>query len=445
MRSRLQWIALALALLLVAGSFLYFRVGIRGAWYPRSFAVALADVDGDGDLDAFMANGHTDDTGSKNAVWLNDGHGRFVDGGQCLDPSNWNSNKGDSRAVALQDIDGDGDLDAFVANLNGPNVVWLNDGHGCFVSNGQRLMRKRGANSHAAVHSVAVALGDLDSDGDLDAFVGNCCRSTGGFSIDRHGVTRPLHLVAQPYDTVWLNNGGAQGGTLGSFTDGGPFLGPTETRAVALGDLDGDGDLDAFVGNDDRQPNHVWLNDGLAQFTDSGQMLGDPYTYAVALGDLDGDGDLDAFAGNDGPNEVWLNDGAGGFTGSGQALGDAYTQVVDLADLDGDGDLDAFVGNSTTAKVWSNDGSGRFSDSGQDLTYSDRHVVTLGDVDDDGDLDVFAGSFDRGYRIWRNDGVGRFRRHSPGGSILYWLAGSGVVIIGSSLSGCWFARHRWQS
>ena len=56
-------------------------------------------------------------------------------------------------------------------------------------------------------------------------------------------------------------------------------------------------------------PNTVWVNDGTGTFTDSGLSLGSSCTSAVALGDLDGDGDLDAFVGNSygQSNKVWLN------------------------------------------------------------------------------------------------------------------------------------------
>jgi len=375
--------------------------------------VALGDIDGDSDLDAFFANGRYE-AFKPNTVWLNDGTGRFRNSGQRL------GRPMDTHSAALGDLDADGDLDAWVGN-GVTCQMFENDGRGRFIAH-----RWLSAPGDSGAWSWTVSLGDVDGDGDLDAFAAGCCGTTSGSS------------VSQPYNMVWLNDG------AGNFRDSGQRLGILGSKAIALGDLDGDGDLDAFVGNSDsmidasgrdwhNQPNKVWLNDGRGQFSDSGQSLGSAETRALALGDVDDDGDLDVFVGNDGPNEVGLNDGRAKFSGSGQTLGNAYTQVVALADLDNDGDLDAFVGNRTTGEVWLNDGAGSFWASGQRMRYSWRHVVALGDVDGNGTLDVFAGSYDRNYRVWYNDGTGHFSRCK--GLILYWLAG-GLVVAGLGVF-CW--------
>ncbi|MFC2071784.1 FG-GAP-like repeat-containing protein [Chloroflexota bacterium] len=205
---------------------------------------------------------------------------------------------------------------------------------------------------------------------------------------------------------VWLNDGS------GNFTDSGQSLGSSYSHGVSLGDVDGDGDLDAFV-NNYLQANRVWLNDGSGNFTDSGQSLGNSYSDGVSLGDVDGDGDLDAFVANSAgqANKVWLNDGNGTFSDSGQSLGSSTSSGVCLGDVDGDGDLDAFVANYnlTPNRVWLNNGSGNFSDSGQSLGSSISNRVCLGDFDGDGDLDAFVANYNsRAYRVWLNNGNGTF-------------------------------------
>ena len=338
-----------------------------GSAYDRG--VALGDVDGDGDLDAFVANS------GANKVWCNDGgvqggtQGTFSDSGQSLGSAN-------SHGLALGDVDGDGDLDAIVANYGQANRVWLNNGGaqggtpGSFSDSGQSL---GGANSYS------VALGDVDGDGDLDVFVAN------------NGANK-----------VWLNDGGAQGGTPGAFTDSGQGLGSTRSMGVVLGDVNGDGNLDAFVANLGH-PNKVWLSNGMGTFNDSGQSLGNSLSYGLALGDVDGDGHLDAFVTNSGINKVWVNGGAGIFGDSGQSLGSSSSYAVALKDVDGDGHLDAFVANYNQAnKVWLNNGTGSFSDSGQTLGSSLSRDVALGDMDGDGDLDAFVVNYGQANTVWWN-------------------------------------------
>ena len=196
----------------------------------------------------------------------------------------------------------------------------------------------------------------------------------------------------------------------GNFLDSSQSLGSSNSKSVTLGDVDGDGDLDAFVANY-NQANRVWLNDGSGTFTDSSQSLGNSKSFGVTLGDVDGDGDLDAFVANRHQgNRVWLNDGSGTFTNSSQNLGNSSSVGVTLGDVDGDGDLDAFVANldQQANRVWLNDGSGTFTDSSQSLGSSKSRGITLGDVDGDGDLDAFVANTGQANRVWLNDGSGTF-------------------------------------
>ncbi|MBN1177657.1 MAG: VCBS repeat-containing protein, partial [Anaerolineae bacterium] len=129
----------------------------------------------------------------------------------------------------------------------------------------------------------------------------------------------------------------AVSGGSATFADSGQALGNTETASAALGDIDGDGDLDAVTA--DRGSNMVYRNDGAGNFSTIDE-LGSGNTYGVALGDLDGDGDLDLFGANSSSNhEVWFNDGAGNFDTPFSYVNTASAYAVELGDLDGDGDL----------------------------------------------------------------------------------------------------------
>jgi hypothetical protein len=162
-----------------------------------------------------------------------------------------------------------------------------------------------------------------------------------------------------------------------------------------------------------NQPNLVWINDVKGLFTDSGQRLGADESHAVALGDFNGDGSLDAYSGNRGADTIWFNDGSGSFSDSGQRLGGDDTRLAGLADLDSDGDLDVFSAGRGFVQVWINQGGrqngaiGTF-EPGQRLEFSIWMAAALGDLDGDGDADVFTGLLDRAALVWLNDGRGHF-------------------------------------
>ncbi len=434
--------------------------------YERTRAVALVDFDGDGDLDALLARfrgsvlllndgrgvfedsglelgvgdsygiaaGDLDDDGfpdvfvcnlrGPNTIWSNDGGTRLLMAGQQLGNLQ-------SESVALADFDGDGDLDAAVANFNGSDQVWLNTGAGVFASSvvetgkltmsvaagdldgdgdpdlafatlrsnvvalneGKGSFRRPEGGWFGTRRSAGIALGDLDADGDLDAFVANADGEPNRVWFNRvEGEGRP------PVRFERLEQCGEN------------------SVAVALGDLDDDGDLDAVLTGGNEVANTVWFNDGRGDFEKAEQTFGDFSSYDVDLGDLDGDGDLDvALARRVGGNQVWLNDGKGVFAWTEQEIGTAGTDEVALANFDGDGDLDMWSGNynPNPDRVWLNNGKGIFVDSGQMLgDGSERNwSVHAADIAGDGDVDVLTGtSNDNPNSLWINDGKGRFSR-----------------------------------
>ena len=262
-----------------------------------------------------------------------------------------------------------------------------------------------------------------------DTQSGQVARTLGGHSDEVNGV-------AFSPDGTLLASGENDGtvflwGTapLLLLSHGPQTFGNVQTYQVGLGDLDGDGDLDAVSANMARNDSRVWLNDGTGSFTDTGQRLTQE-GHGVGVGDLDGDGDLDLFmtcasSGTYGderalPSRVYLNDGTGSFHDSGQDLGDNNLSGnhVNLVDLDSDGDLDAHVVYYQEPDlVYLNDGSAVFTESGLAIPeYS-----TWGDLDSDGDIDVFAKDVEQGYRVYLNDGAGILSEywHMPDVNVLH--------------------------
>ena len=161
-----------------------------------------------------------------------------------------------------------------------------------------------------------------------------------------------------------------------------------------------------------------WRNGGAGNFSDSGQRLGQRDSTAVALADLDGDGDLDALVGAEKGASLWANQGGaqGGKEGTfallEQAMSADQTRAVFLADLDEDGDLDALLGGRRLATIWWNDGQAKFVRDRQKFRYSKRHGLAIADFNGDGRLDIFAAAYDDDYRVWFNQGDGIFQNTS---------------------------------
>ena len=197
---------------------------------------------------------------------------------------------------------------------------------------------------------------------------------------------------------------------------------------MVFGDVNNDGRPDIVAAGEDGASGagtlYVLLNGGGA-FNQPVRTTGvSPSPLGVALGDLDGDGDLDAVTSSAGPNatamSVRLNDGSGTFSPppgatAGQVPLLGYCRGIVLADIDGDGDLDALAGHSSlnTLTIRLNDGTAHFTTppTGRDeiAVGSGPYRLALADLDNDGDLDLVAGAyFNNAVSVRLNDGTGLF-------------------------------------
>lgn len=274
--------------------------------------VALGDYDGDGRCDIFLCG-----LEGSSVLYRNLGGWRFEDvtsraGVGCVGQT--------STAAVFADVDGDGDLDLLVNSMGGPNALLLNDGRGVFkdVTAASGLASKLG--------STSMALADVDGDGDLDLYVANygvdsILRSGGRLSFrvvnGRRVATgryaKRIQIIGDKIfelgeqDVLYLNDAAGRfspvAWTEGAFLDeeGNPLEdGPwDQSLSVLMQDFNGDGAPDIYVCSDASGPDRFWINDGGGRFRaiPTQAIRTTPYfSMSVAGGDFDRDGLVDLFA-----------------------------------------------------------------------------------------------------------------------------------------------------
>ena len=179
------------------------------------------------------------------------------------------------------------------------------------------------------------------------------------------------------------------------------ILAPGYHHAVAVGDYNGDGWDDIYVGTTNGV-NTLYRNNRDMTFTEVGVLAGVAdagRTYAAVWGDFDNDGDLDLATGNYiDPNRFYENNGDGTFTDRTVAYGVGHTgqcRSLHAADYDGDGWLDLFVVNLSGSNVLYRNLEGEgFADVTAAAGVGDAAaLVSMGalftDTDNDGDVDLY--------------------------------------------------------
>ncbi|MEA2676779.1 MAG: hypothetical protein QOJ81_920 [Chloroflexota bacterium] len=322
---------------------------------------AAADLDGDGDIDVALP-------GEGVSILLNDGNGNFADpvhmdvgaeilvatdftgdgkvdlalaaddnlavyigmgDGNFLQPpdlyptaSDLNPATGNANGIDAGDLDGDGDRDITIAYYGAIGAPLSAPGHlAVFINDGAAGFEP--AVYYDCASCVDVVMGDFDEDGATDA------------------VTARVNYGA----AFWHGNGD------GTLTTGTRFATGGRSAAIVADDLNGDGHLDLFIGNDHDFTVSVMLGAGDGTFGEPVVMAAGN-THYIAISDIDGDGDQDVLSGNDTFLHAWLGDGSGSFAVTeGIHLNDPDVRGAAVADFNADGRADLAVSSGESTLV----------------------------------------------------------------------------------------------
>ena len=440
--------------------FVHFN-GMTGRFYQPEMTgpgAGLFDYDNDGDLDAYLVQGELLGEGEPllappadqppgDRLYRNDLE-IGADGRRRLRFTDVTGEAGIAApgygmGVAAGDVDNDGWIDLYLTRF-GRNRMLRNRGDGTF----EDVTGRSGTGDPA--WGVPASFFDYDRDGWLDLFVGNYLSYTlAGHTqcYDRAGA--PDYCApetSRPHPDVLFRNRGD-----GTFEDATAAAGLGREFGPALGsaaaDFDGDGWIDLFVANDQRE-NQLWMNQGGGAFRNralaAGAALGAggnaKADMGVDAGDFDNDGDEDLFitelAGQG--STLYVNDGAGLFRDRSARLGIRapslpYTGFgAAWIDVDNDGWLDVVAVNGAVVlnferfgpdnpfaldqrnQVFRNLGGGGFEDAtgraGAVFELSEvSRGAAFGDVDNDGDTDVLVANAAGPARLLLNQAGGRRR------------------------------------
>lgn len=413
--------------------FLDVHLGFAPTKAGGSPGIAVFDYDNDGDSDLYVTNANHERT---NSLFVNQyresGQVTFIDQGMEAGVGLGDvTSHLESTGTCFGDIDNDGDDDLYVTGL-GENVLLENSGNGSFTN--ITVTSGTGGGGHSA---SACSFGDVNNDGLLDLVVANTYDNWQHrlplLSFDFAALIEPNQLFVNTGDNQFVE----QGEVAGIQNVNGI------TWAVALVDIDQDGDVDLLTADDqgpkpdaafggfDQGQLRIYTNDGSGQFTDYTNLSGIGHHVAgwmgLAVGDLNHDGHLDIFGSDTGDHVGILSGQMGGFLsirssrwfyGNGDGtftypgIGDLGTSPFGwgavILDYDNDSDNDiifhggldfgTFVDASNPGAVLNNDGRGNFTRDTGALANSVDHIrrnvqsLASADLNQDGFADMITAS-----------------------------------------------------
>ena len=248
--------------------------------------VAVGDINNDGYVDLYFTANQT-----SNKLYLNNGDWTFTD---ITDASGTNGQQAWSTGAAMADVNGDGWLDIYVANsgdIKGDsraNELFLNNGDNTFTEAAEAWgVADQGLSTHGVFF-------DYDRDGDLDLYVlNNSYRAIGSFNLQKSS-----REIRDPEggDKLYRNEGdhftdvSEAAGIMGSEIGFG--LGTT------VGDVNGDGWLDIYISNDFFEKDYLYINQGNGAFSEELEQHMRHTSFAsmgADMADINNDGAPDLF------------------------------------------------------------------------------------------------------------------------------------------------------
>jgi len=428
-------------------SFRHFS-GVRSTQLPEDMGsgAAWGDYDRDGWIDLFVANEAGPLTMSAAevarspahcALYHNEGDGTFTE----VSAAAGVDHRGLGMGAAWGDYDNDGWPDLVLTNY-GRNVLYRNRGDGTFED----------VTTHAGMDVepgfwTGASWADYDRDGLLDLYITGYVRYAEGAATrtgSQYDVQVPSQLNPSAFpaerNLLYHNQGD---GTFAEVSERAGVSGATgRSLSASWADFDGDGWPDLYVAND-LSDNLLFRNRGDGTFEDvsyAARVADYRGAMGLAVGDWNGDSDLDLFVAHWIAQENALYDnrtsGAGGAlsrlkfmdqadrVGLGQVALDFVGWGTSFIDYDNDGRLDLYVANGSTVQreddphqllgmhdllFWNRGPEEGFYDvsSVAGKPFKDTLVsrgAAFGDYDNDGDVDVFVVSNDGPGKLLRNDG-----------------------------------------
>ena len=362
--------------------------------------VALSDFDSDGDLDAFATIRGDFDQMTKIKVWRNNGDGTFAM------PVEFATGQGPA-GIVITDFTGDSKPDVVTANYGGASISFLK--HNGLNGNAAGFLAP--VTFSTGNHAEKIAAADINGDTILDVVVGGQIGT--GFDATL---------------AVMINTGNGNFGAPVPY-DAAPGA-RFDSTAVALADLDNDGDIDLIGGGDyengsvDNGAVTIRRNNGNGTFGSAEIIMFAnfvPMPKELTTGRINSDDFADIVAavpsGRAIEGFVTVNsNGSGGFNTPSYYEASQQTFHVAVVDLDNDGDGDVItVANSSAAiTVHENAGDGSFPVLTRYEVASLSDAVESADIDNDGDIDIVVNgeldiaSNDPLVKILKNNGNGTF-------------------------------------